>query len=112
MVGCNAERVTSNPSSLREQEVVRLRTAPGKNPVLVGRVQVVDDAGRYPLAIASVLVDGQAHYTDAFGVYHVPVLPGKHQLVVEHTSMRSARTTVKVERGDSVQVNFYLRYAN
>jgi len=80
--------------------------------VLVGRVQAVDDAGRYPLATASVSVDGQVHYTDAFGVYHVPVSSGKHQLIVEHTAMRAARTTVKVERDDSVQINFYLRYAN
>ncbi|MBF9141840.1 carboxypeptidase regulatory-like domain-containing protein [Hymenobacter properus] len=109
-VSCNSERVTSSPSSLRGQEEVRFRAAPGSAPVLVGRVQVVDEAGRFPVAKALVSIDGQAHYTDAFGAYRVPVAPGKHQVVVEHTGMRPARTTVKVEPGDSVQVTFYLRH--
>ena len=91
---------------------MRFRAAPGNAPILVGRVQVVDEAGRYPVATAAVSVDGHVSYTNALGAYRVRVAPGKHQLVIEHTGMRPARTTVKVERGDSVQVNFYLRYAD
>ncbi|MBD2723139.1 carboxypeptidase regulatory-like domain-containing protein [Hymenobacter armeniacus] len=91
---------------------MRFRSAPGKAPVLFGQVQAVDDAGRYPMATSSVSVDGNVYYTNALGAYRVPVSVGKHQLVVEHTGVRSSRTSVKVEPGDSVQVNFYLRYAD
>ncbi|UOQ98715.1 hypothetical protein MUN81_04295 [Hymenobacter sp. 5317J-9] len=97
---------------MREQEVVHFRTVPGKAPVLFGQVQAVDDAGRYPMATSSVSVDGKVYYTNALGAYRVPVAVGKHQLVVEHTGVRSSRASVKVEPGDSVQVNFYLRYAD
>jgi hypothetical protein len=110
--GCNSERVASSPTSLREQEVVRFQAAPNKGPVFFGQVQSVDDAGRYPVPTASVSVDGRVVYTNALGMYRTPVTPGKHQMVVEHTGMRPSRTTVKVERGDSVQVNFYLRYVD
>ena len=113
IVGCHSERVTSSPTSLREQEVVRLRMAAATSaPVVVGRVQALDEAGRYPLGTALVSVDGQAYYTNAIGAYRVPLTPGKHQLLVEHPGVRSSRLTVNIERGDSLQVNFYLRYAD
>lgn len=113
IVGCHSERVTSSPSAVRVHEVVRLRaTNPTKAPVLFGWVQAVDEAGRYPLIKALVAVDGQAYYTSETGAFRIPVAPGNHQVRTEYTGMRPARTTVKVERGDSVQVNFYLRFAD
>lgn len=112
IIGCNSERVTGSPSSLRKQEVVRLRAKnPTKAPVIFGRVQAVDEAGRHPMPTSLVAVDGQAYYTNEVGDFRITVAPGSRQLLVEHTGVRSARTTVKVERGDSVQVNFYLRFA-
>jgi hypothetical protein len=59
-----------------------------------------------------VAVDGQAYYANELGNYRIPMTPGTHQLLVEHAGVRSVRTTLKVERGDSVQVNFYLRFAD
>jgi hypothetical protein len=111
--GCNSERVTGSPSSLRRQEVVRLRAAnPTKAPVLFGRVQVVDEARKVPMPTSLVAVDGHAYYANENGDYRIAVAPGTHHLLVEHDGVRSVRTTVKVERGDSVQVNFYLRFAD
>jgi len=110
MTGCNSERVASGPSSLREQEVVRLRASdPGKVPVVYGLVQAVDEAGRYPVPKALVSIDGQPSYTNETGTYRTALTPGSHQFITSQTGMRSVRTTVKLERGDSVQVNFYLR---
>ena len=83
---------------------------PNKAPAVFGRVQAVDDAGRHPMATALVSVNGQAYYTNALGEYLIPLTPGKYQLQVEHSGVRPSRTTVKLESGDSVQVNFYLRY--
>jgi hypothetical protein len=108
--GCNSERVSSSPSSLREQEVIRLRAAtPDRSPVVSGVVQSVDDAGRYPLAVTLVSIDGQAYYTNEVGAYRVALAPGNHQFLVSHSGLRQARTSVKVARGDSLRVNFYLR---
>ena len=113
LAGCNAERVTSNPSSLRKQEVVRLRsTNPAHAPVIFGRVQAVDDVGPHPMSKALVSVDGQPYYTNERGAYRVTVTPGTHQLLVEHIGVRQTLTTVKTERGDSLMVNFYPRYTD
>jgi hypothetical protein len=113
LAGCNAERVASSPSSLRRQEVVRLRAKnPTAAPVIFGRVQAVDEIRKVPMATSLVAVDGQAYYANGKGDYRITVAPGTHQLLVEHEGVRSTRTTVKVSRGDSVQVNFNLRFAD
>ena len=83
-----------------------------KRPVVFGQVQVVDNTGRYPLPKSEVAVDGKSYYTNEIGNYRLAITPGAHQFVVAQTGMRPARFTLKVERGDSVRVNFYLRPAN
>ena len=108
--GCNSERVISAPPLPREQEISRFRAGrTNAPPVIFGLVQVVDNTGRYPLPKAQVLVDGKPFYSNEAGAYRLQVKPGSHQFIVEKTGMRPARTTVKTEPGDSVQVNFFLR---
>jgi hypothetical protein len=110
LVGCNAERVTSGPSATREQEVLRLRARDtSRAPIVFGQVQVVNETGRFPLPTALVSVDGKPTYTNETGTYRLVVAPGSHQFLAGQTGMRQARATLKVELGDSVRLNFYLR---
>ncbi len=113
LAACSSERVTSGPAAPHEQEVLRLRAADAnRRPVVFGQVQVVDNTGRYPLPKSEISVDGQPYYTNEVGNYRLAMTPGSHQFGVAQTGMRPTRFTLKVERGDSVRVNVYLRPAN
>jgi hypothetical protein len=110
LAACSAERVTGGPALPREQEILRYRSKnAAKAPVVFGQVWVVDNTGRYPLPTALVSVDGQPSYANETGTYSLSLVPGNHQFLAGQTGMRSARVALKVERGDSIQVNFYLR---
>ncbi|WP_310394166.1 hypothetical protein [Hymenobacter sp.] len=110
LVGCSSERVALGPAPPREQEITRFRrTDPAKEPVVFGRVLVLDKTHTYPQAAAIVSLDDSISFANEAGEYRLIVSPGAHRFLTGQIGILPSQLTLEVERGDSVRINFHLR---
>ena len=86
------------------------RTHPIDAPVIVGKVDLQDENGRFtPLPGTVITIDGAHIFADKAGNYVRVVGPGRHRMRAGSVGLLySDAPPFHIERGDSIQINFHL----
>jgi hypothetical protein len=109
---CSAQQAAVTPSPPLEQEIAYFhRTNPAEPAIILGRVGILHP-GTETLSVSSAIIalDNKISLADANGNYSIILPLGNHALVVGQIGFYKSKRVVKISQGDSVVLNFNLRY--
>lgn len=107
---CTQKEIVS-PASLGEQQITHFRRAdPSKEAILFGHIDLLSSKSKKsPLPAAIISLDEKLSFANDTGDYSLALPQGVHQFMTEQIGVYQSRLVLKIDRGDSIRINFNLR---
>ena len=108
--GCNSQKQVLKSIPNGKYEIIKFNNMNNK-AIIFGHVNILEpDSITHSVSTAIIILNNKNTLADKNGDFILRINPGSYKLIVGQIGMyKSEKIDIKVENGDSIQVNFVLR---